>query len=191
LDYGLILPRGNKPVKEAADVARKNTEEIIPEPVEIPQEDEVYRIWVRLHRVVELIVRSREKELARYGVPIRQVATLFAIHAFEDKATLTQLADFLGRRPHTISSILTRMEKDGLIRKRADEARHNVVRVSLTEKGLQAYANTTRRESINRIMTALAGNEQAQLGHFLERMEKEAQAELSRRIREVPVKRVE
>jgi MarR family transcriptional regulator for hemolysin len=171
-------------------VARKSDEEIIPEPGDGLEEDEVYRIWVRMHRVVELIVRAREKELAKYGVPIRQVATLFAIHAFEDKATLTQLADFLGRRPHTISSILTRMEKDGLILKSADEARHNVVRVALTEKGRQAYANTTRRESINKIMTALAGNEQAQLDGLLERLEKEAQSEFSRRIREVAVKRV-
>jgi len=172
-------------------LAKKSVDEIIPEPVKVPVEDEVYRIWVRMHRVVELIVRAREKELARYGVPIRQVATLFAINAFQDKATLTQLAEFLGRRPHTISSILTRMEKDGLIRKRADEARHNVVRVALTDKGRRAYLHTTRRESITRILSALAGNEQAQLGGVLERLEKEAQAEFNRRMREVAVRRVE
>jgi DNA-binding MarR family transcriptional regulator len=172
-------------------VARTSKAAAIAAPDLVLREDEVYKLWVLLHRVVELIERAREKELAKYGVPIRQVATLFAINAYDDKATLTQLADFLGRRPHTISSILSRMEKDGLVRKRADETRHNVVRVALTDKGRRAYAATTHRQSINNILTSLAGNEQSQLGQFLERLEKEAQAELGRRMREVPVRRVE
>ncbi len=160
-------------------------------PERVLWEDEVYTLWVLLHRVVEIIVRARAKELAKYGVPIRQVATLFAVYAYEDKATLTQLAGFLGRRPHTVSSILTRMEKDGLVRKSADEKRHNVVRVALTEKGRLAYRDTTRRETINNVLAALSAEEQGVLKGLLQRLEKEGLAELGRRRREAPVKRVD
>ncbi|MEW6142954.1 MAG: MarR family transcriptional regulator [Chloroflexota bacterium] len=146
-----------------------------------PLDDEVYNLWVQIHRVVDLIVRARERELSRYGIPIRQVATLFAVHAFGGDATLTRLAQFLERRPHTVSSILTRMEKDGLVKKTNDLARRNIIHVELTEKGRDAYRHTTRRESINAIMGELAFDEQQRLKRLLDRLEARARVELRRR----------
>jgi len=160
---------------------------------EIPSDvlhDEVYNLWVQLHRVNDLILRAREKELAEYGIPIRQMATLFAVRAFDNKATLTRIAEFLGRRPHTISSILSRMERDGLVKKTSDKLRKNVVRVALTPKGREAYAHSTRREAINTIMAVLEEPQRAQLKLFLDALEKEASMELNRRVREMPIKRV-
>lgn len=145
-----------------------------------PLDDEVYNLWVQIHRVVDLIVRARERELRRYGIPIRQVATLFAVHAFGGNATLNRLAQFLDRRPHTVSSILTRMEKDGLVKKTSDQDRRNVIHVELTDKGQTAYHHTTRRESINAIMGELASDEQRQLKKLLDRLEARARLELRR-----------
>jgi len=146
-----------------------------------PFDDEVYNLWVQIHRVVDLIVRARERELRRYGIPIRQVATLFAVHAFGSDATLTRLAQFLERRPHTVSSILTRMEKDGLVKKTNDQERRNVIHVELTDKGQTAYRHTTRRESINAIIGELSSDEQKQLKRLLDKLEARARLELKRR----------
>jgi len=154
-----------------------------PEPdlSQAPLDDEVYNLWVQIHRVVDLIVRARERELRRYGIPIRQVATLFAVHAFGGDATLNRLAQFLDRRPHTVSSILTRMEKDGLVKKTSDQKRRNVIHVELTDKGQAAYRHTTRRESINAIMGELAPDEQGQLKQLLDRLEVKARLEMKQR----------
>ena len=153
----------------------------VPDSGRAPLEDDVYNLWVQLHRVVDLIVRAREKELSRYGIPIRQVATLFAVHAFGEDATLTKLAAFLERRPHTVSSILSRMEKDGLVKKTNDQERHNVIHVALTQKGQEAYNHTTRRESINTVMGVLETTEQARLKELLDRLENKARMELKKR----------
>lgn len=161
---------------------RHGSEDLSEVPVKPPFDDEVFNLWVQLHRVVDLIVRAREKELKRYGIPIRQVATLFAVNAFGSEATLTKLAQFLERRPHTVSSILTRMEKDGLVKKTNDTARRNVVHAELTEKGREAYRHSTRRESINAIMGELAPDERQQLREFLDRLEARARKELRRRV---------
>ena len=166
----------------------------LPETARIPPDmlsDETYNIWVQLHRVNDLIERSRERELAGYGIPIRQMATLFAVVAFDNKATLTRLAQFLGRRPHTISSILTRMEKGGLIKKSSDPARKNVVRVALTARGRQAYEHSTRRESINAIIGALPGADRKRFHALLDVVEARAVAELAARSRAALARREE
>jgi DNA-binding MarR family transcriptional regulator len=43
------------------------------------------------------------------------------------------------REPHTITKLLHRMEKVGLVTKTNDLEKKNMVGVSITEKGQQAY----------------------------------------------------
>ena len=62
------------------------------------------------------------------------------------------------------------MEREGLVRKHKDPARRNLVRVSLTEKGQQAYRQSTHRESLKATMSCLNAAEQAQFYGYLERL---------------------
>ncbi len=134
----------------------------------------VFNLWTLLHQTADVMSRAREKELAEYGIALRQVAALYVInHVIEakgDLATPSELAQWLFRRPHTISSILDRMEREGLVRKHKDPARRNLVRVSLTEKGQQAYRQSTHRESLKATMSCLNAAEQAQFYGYLERL---------------------
>ncbi len=69
-----------------------------------------------------------------------------------------------------ISYILNRMERDGLLRKAKDLDRKNMIRVSLTEKGKQAYYLSTKRESIRQAISALSEEEYQQLWPCLEKL---------------------
>ena len=55
------------------------------------------------------------------------------------------------------------MEKQGLVKKVKDLDRKNLVRITLTEEGHQAYRESIKRESIHRIMSSLSEEERQQL----------------------------
>ena len=59
------------------------------------------------------------------------------------------------------------MEKDGLVERVKDLDRKNLVRISITEKGHQAYRESTRREPIHRILLSLSEDERRQLKSLL------------------------
>jgi len=137
-------------------------------------QDTIHVLWTLLHQATEAIGRAREKELAEHGIALRQVAALYVInHLIEAKGedvTPSELAQWLFRRPNTISSILDRMEREGLIKKGKDRQRRNLVRVSLTEKGKTAYQKSTQRESLHEVIGCLSAEEQDVLFGYLERL---------------------
>ncbi len=137
-------------------------------------EDEDYRIWTLLAQTRALLYMARGRELIQYDITPRQAAALFAIQAFDSKATPAKVSRRLCREPHTVSSLLSRMEGEGLIRKTKDLDRKNLVRITLTEKGKKAYAQSLRRESIQEIMSTLSKEERQQLSSCLEKLRDKA-----------------
>jgi len=117
-----------------------------------------------------MVFKARGKELSRYGVTVEQASILFVIQAIGGKSTPAEISKWMLREPHTISSILTRMEKEGLITKRKDSSNKGQVIVALTEKGRQIYSQSIKRESIREIISCLSEEEHNQLGSLLEKL---------------------
>lgn len=130
--------------------------------------DKDYNLWMLLNQARDAVLKARRKELYQYNIPTRQATALFAIQAIGDKATPGEIARWLFREPHTVSGLLSRMEKKGLVRTSKDLDRKNMVRVTLTDKGKQAYHQSTKRESIRRIMSSLSEEQQQQLASSLQ-----------------------
>ena len=143
--------------------------------------DKDYNLWVLLRNTNDTILRVRYKELNQLGVSGRQSALLLIIQLIENeggKATPAEIARWLLREPHTISEVLSRMEKDGLVKKDRDLNRKNLVRVSVTEKGYQYYKKSAKRKTIHRILSCLSKEEFKQLKATLEKLRDEARKEL-------------
>ncbi len=140
--------------------------------------DEDYNLYRLLAQTRTLLSRVREKELYRYGILGRHAAALQAIQAIGDKATPAEVSRWLCREPHTISSLLGRMEEKGLIKKTKDLDKRNLIRVTLTEKGLRAYEQTVKRESIHKLMSSLSRKEQQRLTSLLEKLRSKAMEKL-------------
>ncbi len=132
--------------------------------------DQDYLLWVMLHQTTDAIVLGRDKELKRYRISTIEAAVLFSVQSIGDKATPAEISRWLLRKPHSVSGLLKRMEKKGLIRKTKDLTRKNLVRVSLTEKGKHAYYHSTDRKFIHKVMSALTEEERQQLKLYLERL---------------------
>ena len=140
--------------------------------------DRDYDLYILLANTRDLMVRARERELRKFNVSPGQSAIIYAIQAIGDKATPAKIARMVMRRPHSISVTLTRMEKAGLVEKRNDLDRKNLVRVSLTEKGRQAYHQTTQRNVIHNIMSAMAEPQRRELRSALQVVQQATQQEM-------------
>lgn len=130
-------------------------------------EDRDYNLWVLLHQTRDATYNAREKELRQYGISLMEAAVLFIIQAIGDEATPAEISRWLFRKQHSVTALLVRMEKRGLVKKTRDLARKNMVRVTITEKGTQAYSNSANRDSIHKIMSTLSEEEHGQLSASL------------------------
>ncbi|MFC2068670.1 MarR family winged helix-turn-helix transcriptional regulator [Chloroflexota bacterium] len=136
--------------------------------------DDDFNTWVLLHQAQDQIFKARDNELFQYGCSTMQSAILSVVKMIEGKATLPEIAKWVLRKPHTISTILTRMEKSGLLKKANGSAGKRTIYVTLTEKGEQVFSQTLKRESIYEIMSCLSKEEQKQLASSLEKLRDKA-----------------
>ena len=136
--------------------------------------DKDYNLWVLLLQAKDTVFKAREKELSQYGISPEQAGVLFILQVLGNKATPSDISRWLLRQHHTVLGILGRMEKKQLIRKTKDPERKNLVRVTLTEKGQQAYYQSTRIESIHEIMSSLSEEEREQLSSCLQTLRDKA-----------------
>lgn len=131
--------------------------------------DQDYTLSWLLMYVRHALDKARSKELRSLGLRItpEQAAVLFVVKATGPKVTPAEISRWLLREPHTVSSLLDRMEKAGLLRKVRDLERKNMVRVVLTRKGQQVYLKSSKREVYHRVMSSLSKKERQQLGSYL------------------------
>lgn len=130
--------------------------------------DEDFELWILLRQTKDAIEVARENELRPYGMSMIQAGVLFTVQAIGYRATPAEISRWLFRKQHSVSGLLKRMEKAGLIRRVKDLDKKNLVRITMTAKGRQAYAQAFKRESIHRIMSSLSKTGRKQLRSYLE-----------------------
>jgi len=136
------------------------------------------QLWKLLSETYHTMWRSREKELDMAGISAIQAGVLLLVNNSQEPVTPAVLSRFLYREPHTISGLLTRMEKQGLVKRVKDLKRKNQVRIVLTEKGKKAYEKQNRAGVTNKILTTLTAEERSNFVAYLEKLKKAALKEL-------------
>ena len=135
-------------------------------------------LWMMLHQARDAIFKLREKELRKFGISTPQAEILFTIESIGHRPTPTEISRHVLREFHSVSSILSRMEKQGLVKKVNDLDRKNLVRVCLTDKGRQVYHEAVKRETIVKILSCLSETEGQQLASSLKKLRDEALKDL-------------
>jgi len=138
-----------------------------------------YDLWVLLSRTYTSMAELREAECRQFGISRHQVYILLIIVALGNNVTPTEISKFTYRKKNSVSEILNRMVKNGLVKKTKDPDNKSQVRVSLTEKGQLVYEESRPRESINKVMSVLSEEEHQQLQSCLEMLLENAKTELS------------
>lgn len=122
--------------------------------------------------------KARKNELFALNVEADHSAIFFLIHTLGRSASPSEISRTLFREPHTVSTVLSRLEKTGFVRKTKDLEKRNMIRVELTEKGLDAYKKASTRKTIHNIINTLSAREQKTLALLLEKLQRKALEEL-------------
>ena len=141
-------------------------------------EDRDFASWVFMARTRDAILRSRVKELHKYNLTGRQSSVLIILEELDRKATPAEVSKWVFREPHSVSDLLKRMERDGLIKRIKDLARKNMIRVEITDKGREAVHNAKKIEPVHRIMAVLSKEEHQQLMVIMQKLWDKALEEL-------------
>ena len=140
---------------------------------------EGFELWTLLHEAYDIISRVRDSELREAGISRIQSAVLFTVKTGIMPATPAAISRCLIRKPHAVSRLLDRMQRQGLVKKVKDLERKNMVRVVLTEKGEEAYCQSmNNRDAILRVMLAISQPERNNLRAYLERLRDKGLEEL-------------
>ena len=139
--------------------------------------DNYYRLWLLLSQTRSAIFKVRHKKVGQY-LPPNQAAALVSIWALEGQVTPAALARRLFLEPHSVSELIIRMEKKGLVSKTRDSVRGNVVRISITNKGRDVCLRAMGQDFIHRIIAKLSDEQREQLESSLTILYTEALKEL-------------
>ena len=82
------------------------------------QSDIPYRLWQMISNTTHVISKARQKELYSDGISMYSSGILDAISRLGEKATPIALSKESSRERHSISEQISRMEREGLIRKK-------------------------------------------------------------------------
>jgi DNA-binding MarR family transcriptional regulator len=143
---------------------------------------EGYKLFFNLRLTSDAIHKYRETELNRYGISPEQALALICIYSLDKKATPAELSRWLHREPNSITILLNRMEKLELIKKKADLKRKNVIRLSLTPKGILAYRHAVEFRMFSVLMGVLSETKRKQLLSILQVIRKEVYSRLDMNI---------
>ncbi len=127
-------------------------------------------LWMILRRTVRLIGKARQRELIKCGISDDASAVLLTVWTLGRQAIPAMISRYLFLERHSVSQLLTRMEKDGLVQRVKDLERRNYVRVELTKKGLDAFHKSSKQRSTRPIMTILSESEQEVMWYTLARL---------------------
>jgi DNA-binding MarR family transcriptional regulator len=129
-----------------------------------------FELWLLIGRVNHSVNLIRQRELNQYDIPIRQIHVLRLIQDLGQKATLSELAKQIERQPHVISRQTIAMEKDGLIKRIKIKPKSNLLRLELTEKGLEMIIVANKSNLIDQILSFLTQEQRHQMESVLNRI---------------------
>ena len=144
--------------------------------IDVKSENLVLRLWFLMHRDVGLFRRCEDEAYGEKGLTMEQFTVLATMKYIGHTASPSDIADWIGRTPNTISMIVDRMVKAGLVKRTRDRKDRRVVRVVATAKADDAFGRAIPAgwEFIHKIMSPLSDADRQTLARLLETIRYEA-----------------
>jgi DNA-binding MarR family transcriptional regulator len=138
------------------------------DPVRVNHKADNFGIWVLMDSAHFTISRSRFLEIAQFGLTPEKAQILHAIESNGGSLTQSKISEFTMRQHHSVSSLINRMVKEGLLKK-VKYPGDRTFTVIMTKKGLGKYSNLTHK-SIDMILSSLTDKEKLALYALLEKL---------------------
>jgi DNA-binding MarR family transcriptional regulator len=134
--------------------------------------DSDFDMWVLMDNAHFAVARARFLEIAQYELTKEQAQVLYVLQNSGGSATQAQIADFTMRQHHSVSTLVNRMSKDGLVEKEK-YPNGKGFRINITKKGSEKYQKVTK-DSVKMIFSSLSPDERQQLARHLKQLYKTA-----------------
>jgi DNA-binding MarR family transcriptional regulator len=128
--------------------------------------------WILLRQTYNLIFRCEDRVFSEYDLTTEQHTVLMAIKNINGSVRITDIARWLDRSVNSVSMIIDRMVKAGLVRRARDRKDRRTVFVTLTNKAEEAYGPATIAgwELIQEILSPLSNEDKRALIRLLEKI---------------------
>jgi DNA-binding MarR family transcriptional regulator len=126
--------------------------------------------WILLRQTYNLVLKCEDRVFSEYGLTTEQHAVLMAIKHISGPVRITDIARWLDRSVNSVSMIIDRMVKAGLVRRARDRKDRRTVFVTITSKAEDAYVLATAAgwELIQEILSPLSDEDRLTLIRLLE-----------------------
>jgi len=133
------------------------------------QKNTEVRLWLLLRRVGDHLSLCEDLVYSKFGLTSEQFGVLGCIKS-RGPLRPTDLASLLDRSPNTVSMLVDRMVKAGLVRRKRDTKDRRVVFVSMTDKGREGIdqAAPAGWEFIQKVLSRFSYDEKRALANTLE-----------------------
>ena len=135
-----------------------------------------HRLWVLCHQTHNLATKCEEKALTAAGLTPQQFGVMIAIKNIKPPVTPTEVAKWLDRSTNSVSMIVDRMERDGLVRRRRDVRDRRSLRLVITKKGEEPFKQALGPawELIEHVLSGLTSEERQILNELMDKMREKA-----------------
>ena len=132
-------------------------------------ESTVLRLWLLLRRVGDALDLCQDSVFSKYGLTTEQFGVLTSIKS-RGPLRLVDLASILERGPNSMSMLVDRMVKAGLVRRTRDRKDRRTVFVHMTDKAKDAVdlAAPAGWEFMLKLLSVLSYDEKRALTSMLE-----------------------
>jgi len=130
----------------------------------------IMRLWLLVHRVRDAFFLCEDSVFAEHGLTTEQFTLLAAVKGAGSSLKPSELAKIMDRSPNSVSMLVDRMAKAGLVRRIRDRKDRRVVNVMLANKGEEALepSMVVGWELAKKILSALSDEEKNTLADLLE-----------------------
>ena len=141
-------------------------------PINFKIDDPVQGVWSLLQLTNDSIVKCAETAFTKSKLTPQQFYVLAAIKNIGDPVLPTDVAKWLDRNTNTITLIIDRMEKDGLVSRVRDLKDRRALRLLISTRGQKLYEQALRpsRELPKIILAGLSADELKTLINLLEKV---------------------
>jgi DNA-binding MarR family transcriptional regulator len=145
-------------------------------PVKFTFASPTMKSWLLIHQSHRMIEKCENAVLAKVGLTTRKQMVLLAMKNAPGPLTVSNIAYWCDRNPNGISTLVDRMEKDGLIKRVRDMSDRRAIRLALTQKGEERFEEADKlvRQLFKDIFAEFSEEELITLSEIMTRVRRRA-----------------
>ena len=126
--------------------------------------------WDLLRQVYNLVLKCEDQVFSEHKLTTEQHTLLMAVKNISGPVRITDIAQWLDRTPNSVSMLVDRMVKAGLVKRTRDRKDRRTVFVSMTAKAERIYTPATAAgwALVQEILSPLSNEDKRTLTKLLE-----------------------